>query len=487
MRRPTRWHRKILSAYGFAVAVIASSLLLVGFHLVENWRGDRAWAGAQSRLRTAGEPLTIAEWLTPPPPDGQNFMMNAVFVRRFGIGLPKPFTPEPWEREPGGRTSVEDLSSSFDYEALGANDGSARLDLPALAAGVPPFAPGDSATEVEAAKAVLRWTDQWKEDFDALARATRERPDHYLPLSADISQWTGRWDGLESWVDGGKILQLRALAQIGLGDATGARDSILISLRMAEAAAAEPTQLIGMVSGTAITSLALRPLNEGLRRRLWSKGELHELDAAMSRLKTSSAIQRALRSERLFLTALLEPGTANRDWTLVLQFPPNSFASIIARLCPRGWLRQNQAKLADWQLRHHDRLDQPVFQRPPAEEPPLFVWHSPYKWMASFASVGTKGLESMADEVDCHFLLARTVLALEQHHTTHGRYPESLENPPDNRATILPQDPYSGNPILCRVVEGRPRLSSVGPNRQDDTHQPDASSFDDIVWVVAGQ
>lgn len=485
MSRPTRWHQKVFSPCGLAVAVIAISFLLVGFHLVENWRGDRAWAGAQAQLRVAGEPLTIAEWLTPPPPDDQNFMMNAVFARRFGIGLPKPFAPEPWEWEPGGRTSVENFTSSFDYGELGTNDGSARLDLPALAACVPPFVPVSSATEIEAAQAVLRWTDQWKDDFDTLARATRERPDHHLPLSPDINQWAGRWDGLESYVDGGKILQLRALAQIGMGDATGARDSILISLRMAEAAAAEPTQLIGMVSGTAVASLALRPLNEGLRRRLWSEGDLGDLDAAMSRLNTRSALQRALRSERLFLTTLIEPGAAARDWTLVVQFLPNTFGSMGVRLCPRGWLRQNQAKLAEWQLRQHDRLDQPLFQRRPAEEPPLFAWHSPYTWMSSLAALGTKGLESTADEADCHFLLARTALALERHHAAHGQFPESLDNAPDTRANSLPLDPFSGNPIRYHVVEGRPRLTSVGPNRQDDSHQPDASSFDDIVWVVA--
>jgi hypothetical protein len=58
---------------------------MAGAYLVENGRGERAWASAQARWRAAGEPVTIADWLPTPPTAERNFAMNPVFLWGYPV------------------------------------------------------------------------------------------------------------------------------------------------------------------------------------------------------------------------------------------------------------------------------------------------------------------------------------------------------------------------------------------------------------------
>ena len=49
------------------VLMLAAAALAGAFYGVENWRGARAWAAEQARLKARGEPLTWAEWIVRPP------------------------------------------------------------------------------------------------------------------------------------------------------------------------------------------------------------------------------------------------------------------------------------------------------------------------------------------------------------------------------------------------------------------------------------
>ena len=65
--------RRIL--FGLFAALILLVLLFKFFCVEENWRGRRALARCEQKLRARGEKLDIAAFVPPPVPDAENFAM----------------------------------------------------------------------------------------------------------------------------------------------------------------------------------------------------------------------------------------------------------------------------------------------------------------------------------------------------------------------------------------------------------------------------
>lgn len=485
---------------GFGAAVLAT--LVAGFYIVENWRGERAWAAARDRLQAAGEPLNLEDFRPTPPPDDENFMMAPVFVRRFGIGEGPPSLREPWEWEPGkpvrppvggatpaaatkdgqeedGLVLVRARESTFAYEALGGLDGVFAVDMALLAACLPaPFTRATSATEASAAQAILDWSRQWESDFLAMAEAARTRPKSHLAISLSENHRIQQWNVMDGWLDGARVLHLRALAQVVAQDRAGARDSILILVRMAEAPTMEPTFLLGTVLAAAIQLFPLQVIHEGLRRHLWSVEDLKELDQWLARLDLRAAFSRSWRGDRLYFQHLLDVGATKdprfwareaRSWLL------------FSALAPRGWLRQNQAMAADWQSLHQSRLRHPAFDRPaPPAYPERKSWTAPYSSWFSIMTHGVHGVESTLDVYDANTTLARIALAVEAHRQQTQVIPRTLANLTtlDGRNPLL--DPYTGKPFGIAEANGHPRLWSAGPDGIDGGGD---TQSDDIVWA----
>ena len=456
--------------------------LIVGTYMVENWRGERAWASAQARLRAAGEPVAIADWLPIPPPEDRNFAMNPVFVRRFGFGRPSPHKADPWEWPPGAH-SGHHPPDGFPYEAIGGHDGSSKTNLPLLAASLPPpFAPDAPITDSNAAQAILRWSQQWEDDFVTLRTAARERPDNWVPIGDNTPQaLASHHERLDGWLDGARLLQLRALAQTEAHDSGGALDSIAVSLRMAQSTAAEPCRLTGVTLSAAVAALQLAVINHGLRLRIWSAPDSQQLDAQLAGVQCLSDYRRALRGERLFTNALIDARMVQTAKTPIDWGGP--WDPWFMRVAPRGAWRHNQAKSADWQLAQQSRLQKEFFERPFLHTPDHRAsWRTPYSWVFTIMVVGTKGLETTFDEVDGAFRLARLAVALERHFLAHDKYPDSLAGLDAPDAARLMRDPYTGQTVHFTLVHGRPKLWLSGPNQRDDGGANEAMGGDDIVW-----
>ncbi|MES2792089.1 MAG: hypothetical protein V4719_20910 [Planctomycetota bacterium] len=71
-------------------------------------------------------------------------------------------------------------------------------------------------------------------------------------------------------------------------------------------------------------------------------------------------------------------------------------------------------------------------------------------------------------------------LALEQYRRRTGHWPERLEQLVPVDLPRVPLDAYSGQPLIYRLVEGRPLLYSVGPDRDDDGGKP----LSELSWPV---
>lgn len=464
--------------------LLAFAGLLACVPVVENWRGQRAWEAALARLRAAGEPVTLAEWLPKPPPEDQNFAFNPVFVRRFGIGHPAPFTILRWDWPPGTLTGHEP-PDGFPIEALGGFDGNSPAQFSQLAAALPPpFATDPGATEELAAEAIVRWSGQWDEEFATLAKAARERPYGSVPTDETPQGWNRRIERFEGWLAGARLLQLRALAQTRIGDASGALDSITIGLRMANTAATEPCDLIGFVVGSGTTALQFVVIHHGLQRQLWTAKQLQDIESQLAGIDPVSDFRRAIRAERLRPNALIDAQLDAASKTFVYWGQPTDPWPV--RLAPRGALRQNQVRIVDWQLTQHSRLQKEFFERLP-RTPPGPTTHTPYSWLFNIVVAGTKGLEETTDELAGTLRLARLAIALDRQLLVEGRYPNSLADLHDPAQRELTRDPFTGGTVHFTLVDGRPKLWLAGRNQRDDGGLNEAMGGDDIVWGPAAR
>lgn len=468
-------------AGSWQLLLLAVPLCLIAVFIAENRRGESEWIAAEARLRAAAEPLTLAEWLPNPPADESNFVMNPVFVRRFGFGVNQTFTPERWDWPPG-RLTGQAKPDGFPYDAMGALDGSSQLDLKTIAMALPPpFGPAAPSTESDAAEAVLSWSQQWETDFAGLAQAAKSRPHSLVPGKIEIADWSRRWKNFDGWMDGCRLLQLRALAQTVVGDSTMALDSVHVGLRMAECTAAEPSQVIGVVLSAGASALCLRPIQEGLQRRLWSDSELQLLDSWLTNVHLVSDYRRAVRGERIYFTGLVETRLTDASKSMVDFGQPVD--PWFARVGPRGWWRQNQVAAIHWQQTQETRLRKEPFERPSLAIEAPSLRPQPYSWFFRFFLKGSKGIDASMDEVDANFRLARLALALERHFLAHGRYPDALAELTASSAGLPSRDPFSGHSLHYSQDQGRPKLWSSGPNQRDDGGLGEAGGGDDIVWA----
>ena len=329
------------------------------------------------RLRAAGEPVTLEEWLPKPPPDDQNFMLNPVFVRRHGFGQLTPAKPEGGYFLPTNVKVAEDDSSlPFPYEALGTSDGSGKVDMVAIAAFLPePLRPPAGATQQQAAHAILQWIGQWEPDFAALMEAARTRPVSHLPPGSGEGGRDTRWQSVDGWLDLAKVLQLRAIAQVTAGDGAGALDSIGLMLHLGRAAAAEPEFLLNYVLSVATIALVGVPLNHCLATHLCTDAQLVEMEHLLRPIDFRADFRRALRGERFYFSRAVEEIIAS-DGKLFARVSPE-LPALALTFSPRGWWRQNQVRAVDWQLEQEQRLRTPASLRPKPKAASVTSPHDP--------------------------------------------------------------------------------------------------------------
>jgi hypothetical protein len=63
------------------------------------------------------------------------------------------------------------------------------------------------------------------------------------------------------------------------------------------------------------------------------------------------------------------------------------------------------------------------------------------------------------------------LIAAHRYKLRHGRFPADLASIDADLLAGDPIDPYTGEPMGYRLIEGEPRIYSVGPDRDDDGGQ----------------
>ncbi len=465
-------------------AAVCLGTLVAAFYIIENWRGEKAWAATKAALKAQGRPMTFAEVLPKPPPDEKNFVMSPVLVKWCGFGQFPP--PQP--------VSFDFKLKSSDGQAIDESElwhmiyicwrrSEPRPDWPRLAALLTSEEQAaTAATPEDAARLVLQTLSGYEQDFAALAEDARSRPLAYLPFD-----WKNYWKTyddrpISNWLALSRVLQLRALAQIALHDAEGALDSLEIVFRLAESCRADPQPLAMFVLAAGIdASSFFTPLWYGWNERLWNDSQWRRLAEMASVKQPTAGLNRAVVTDLVFALELIEDMVAREPSPRV----PAQFSS---SFFPRGWLRQNQIAFAAMSDRRQRRLDLPVFQRPPAEDDMMAgdspAWHDwrPYSALARLWDRGLSGVERAVDDYEGHWAVVRAAIALERYRLKTGRFPATLAELPAAEFGISLTDPFTGQPLHYRLNDGQPVVWSQGRGPALPPEAWPDPEGDHIVW-----
>ena len=455
--------RLIIVLRGLLLTAAALATVVALFVVVENWRGDRAWAATERELHARGERLDFAAFQPAPVPDAENLFKAPQFARILYEGA----------RGSEAKKILTDTGLAR-FNALGAFHGPLK-DFTALRDRLKKDGVLIPHTESPAADVLLA-LEPLKFLLDDLRNAARERPRAALaPRATLLGVPQVNADAVYHLA---QALSVRASAALALGRVDDAHADIFALQRLANALADHPATLLNLLVGVSIQGLAADPIAEGCIRHLWNERQLLEFQHLAEALHPLAGFRTALNVERAFVISMIDsqPKLPSREFN----WPWWMF---------HGWAQQNkvtQCRRLDAEIfaiftADPDRIfaerliEQPRSARP---RPPV---RSPYGVLADLAMNNLGNiLGGLGTSID-RLRLRLVGTALECHRLAHGQYPAELEELVPTLLPAVPIGVFDGMPLRYRrLPEGGHELYSLGKNGRDD-----AGQGDDIVVLSA--
>ena len=427
-------------------------VLMVLFHVEENWRGRRAWDDWKREREAAGDSYEWASIIPPPVPDSENFAMHPAVAhavkgpKGLEIALESQISPRGGFME--GRT--EDLDAW--KEALQNPDLMAALESKAA-------------------------------DMNRIVEASL-RPKSRLPLDYEKQEIPSLL-GFRAMT---RVFRLRALARLAAGQNEAALEDVLTILRLAQHFQKEPSLISSLLHG-ALVNIAMQPVWEGLSGRRWNDAQLVRLQSALSLLDELECIRRGWQGERAlqyqdWVRLFNQPGWAAAHAGFDFQGADEAskqgfIASFIGWvLIPKGWFYLNHRTFdrfwVDCPLK---AIDVPGHRVDPSTHAAFQRWIEDTRWNPS-SFIARRAVPALMGQ---NLRFARTqvavdhaviVCALERYRLVKGTYPASLTDLAPGQLDKLPSDVIGGQPYnYRRVPDGSFKLWSVGWDGKDDDGQ----------------
>jgi len=453
-----------------------------------NWSGGRRWAAVKAQVEREGETLDFRKLLPETPPEAKNLLaieplrdIAAIIDNDDQKGEPgakrKALEGMKWSGGAapaangatlGKATDIQEwvkfLRESKYVELPAGQEVSGRDVLAALDAKFPLL---KRVADETATRPLAMFTPCLKE---------REMPDMLFALR--LPHYTA--------VQGmAKVLVLRARAALAAGASTEAARSIVAVHRMAQACEQEPL-LIGFLVGNSMEMMALEPLWQGLRERVFTEDDLRLLQDTFAADQTTGALLRAMRGElavglnAVEFLQLAANGQKSVDSNLMDVFSShgNPLGKYFWRLLPSGLFDHWKSVLVEMELRH---LIQPLknggLRESVRTSEAVVTELSQHSSMLRhpdylFARLILPAVSQVSNNAllqDARRQQALAGLALERFFVKHARYPAMLAELTPEFLPAIPNDPCDGKPLRYRTTpEGRYRLWSVGFDGKDD-------------------
>lgn len=515
---PARWQRWTLGPiYLLLIGLITPLAVLTG---IENVRGALAWREAREALVAKGERLTFQELLPTPVPPEQNFASLPLFANVFDysrpkggaqvsrdpdaqkrfwvLNLPDGFLPK---RKPDDRSPLTLAEWSVAFRGSISN----RTAKPPKANSDEAWEPAYAAAEAGASpgRVVLTALSVADPMIRDVCEAS-QRPHARFPI-----HWEESFNALLPHLASGKAfsrqLSLRVQARLAEGDVAGAFADQQCNLRVAEMLREEPlliSQLV-RIAQAAIAGTAVWP---GIQNHQWTEPQLAELQRAFEGRDYLGSLAWAMEGERAGAIMLLDQMVARAmSNPLALTNPDAAGAaegfSPLGLLFPRGWIRQNEVRIAAFDQRMiefgralatnapADGWSRPLREFREETQRSVQVAPNPHNILYRMLVPALDKAMMKAARANQTAAFAAVACALERHWRKHGAYPESLAALAPEFMARPPRDLMDGQPLrYARTAEGFFRLWSVGLDGVDDggvARKKDSGSDEkglDWVW-----
>ena len=522
-----------LRGIALGIAWIATAVALL--YALENRRARREWNQYHQTFAARGLQSDLSAYIPPPISSDQNLAATPLIESWFTRGPHGgPRWDDTWDAadlsevqnpKPGNTWRPLNLAAWAWVLEAAASNRVANPKYPRRPSRLPDPAALESRfpSQAEAAGAILEIQKEDESRFEELRDAAR-RPEARFPIAYNLENpWGILLPHLAGLRTTTRRLQVRACAELALGNSSAALQDVLLALRLGTSTRNEPF-LISFLVRLTIVQEALQPVWEGLEAHRWTGEQLTVLQQQLADLHFLPELDRALASERAaaLLTADLLAAHKARlsDIGDMPGLSPGdeSIRDLMRRFAPRGWFdreKLNYSRMLDRQLEGaYDISRNRVFPSriisnarevesvlgvsgsrrfgggvPSSESTPGFGGILRHLSLAALLVPELKEVPAKATAAQTSVDQARIACALERYRLAHGDFPESLAALVPSVSPELPKDPITGEPYRYRRTQDGYRLYSVGWNERDDNGIPGPTAFDreagDWVWREA--
>jgi hypothetical protein len=478
----------------FGLACIVTLIAL--FYAEEDVRGKWAWNRFKHEQEAKGEKLDRASLVPPKVPDEQNFALTPVVASTYGSMLDK----NGHEILPHNTNVVDRLQLKINHDdnwsdmPTNGNWAKGRLtDLQAWqtyfrtpqtnrAGAVTndfPTAP-EPQTPAQDVLLALRKYDSVLAEL----RQASQLPDSRFPLEYDKDDPAAiLLPHLARLKQCSLFLQLRAIAELQAGQADAAAADIRLALYLIDSVHTEPFFISHLVR-IAMLNISLQPVYEGLAEHKWSDAQLAALDSELARFNFLADYQYSIRGEAAGTAAMIDYLRRTRKISGYLDLFENTGQNhewdYFAYVCPSGWFRQNQLRLAEFYIQKllpTVNPEQRTFSPTGAEKAETslataMAHPTPYNFLERILYRPVKDWFANSDRKFAYAQesadLARVAIALERYRLAHGGYPESLDALAPQFMKNIPNDIIGGQPLKYHKTNDTFVLYSIGWNEKDD-------------------
>ena len=491
------------------VVIIGVIALVVLFYAEENWRGEWMWNKYRKGLEARGEDLDFKNFVPPIVANEENFAETPLIRSWFPRGGPA------WESNytsaakliPSQNTNRYKSDRFFmDLVAWEMAFNAVQADPEAKSTKKFQSDKRDPASRAAAAPLVLKSLESSAEIFEELRQASG-RPYSRYPITYDLSQpWGILLPHLASVKKICSELQLKACAELALGQSASALEDTKLSLHLADSLQDEPF-LISHLVRIACVRIALQPVWEGQAEHRWSDAQLQELDKQLLKFDFVTDLKRVLRAERAGSLLVIDRIREDRNLSELLNVMSSGRASgfdsaivpVMTQIMPSGWFYQEQIDFCRFfQAQFRDILSGTnryilageAKAKGAAMENAFESDRGMRSWAAKMLLPGLGNVVKKFGKAQVGVDEAVIACALERYRIATGNFPDTTEMLAPRFLARLPNDALTGTPYKYRRETSGFVLYSVGWNERDDNGVAGKTFFDedegDWVWQSLG-
>jgi hypothetical protein len=497
--------RRVLIVFAWVATVI------VLFYAEENWRGRRAWDNYRRQLPQGGAELVFASHFPKPVPEEQN-LAGTPFIKGWMVPQGPEEGTNRWpdlhgkasglvpdirkKKEPAHRTFLDLVAWKGAFARAKAGTDSEKVGPGAT----------DIAARSAAAPAILEAL-RLDEAIFAELKAAAKRPFALYPVNYNVEIPAGiLLPHLANIRGTTRRLQLKACAELALGQTEPALEDIELILRLADPLKHE-SMLVSQLVRVASFQAATQPIWEGLVEHRWSAPQLERLRQALAGFGFLGEMQFSFNGERACGVATVDFIRARGRLTNLAgpdSIPCSGVVDFVARFMPGGWYRMEQVNLCkatDIALKGaidvNARRVWPARLQANSREAAQWLGNPGRGALGKFwrhqivASMMMFSVDKAAQKISASQVAADQAViacALEEYRLAKGAYPDALNQLDPKTVSRLPNDVLTGEPYQYKRTGEGYVLYSVGWNEKDDGGQPGetltGSNQGDWVWAL---